>query len=244
MTGARFYFPVACGSDIPALGESLHEHLVVAGFGYPFISGAGTIQVRSLVDTSVWSTEHLDFAAGASCGAGIVQERGAPRRGITTDPRSHARDTPCSLARASVSDLSRRGAKNRRRAAARKGGPRRICREAASRGPNGRLGEMVRGRRNRMAKKDHDITLDDGSVVTVEEILADADRYHGQKCADPEEPDTTTIGGSQRFTRADRRVAPRSTPSPAAAAPTVLARQAERNLASMTDEQRRRTSKL
>src|SRR5262249_14225002 len=65
LTGARFYVPVACAADIPLMGKRLFERLVLAGLGFVFISRAGTMLVRSLIDASVWSPERLDFIGGA-----------------------------------------------------------------------------------------------------------------------------------------------------------------------------------
>ena len=198
MTGARFYVPVARANEIPALGQLLHERLVLAGLGYAFISKAGTMQVRSIIDTSVWSPERLDYAAGASCDAGIIQERGAPQ--------CWHHDQATLLTRETLRDLSQ---SERQRLATVQAAivtlaqPRAmqvreeyVERQRAA----GRTVSMKWSENGEIEwlNDDHDITLDDGTVVTIGEILADQARYHGRNCADPAEPE---YGDDHRLAR-------------------------------------------
>jgi hypothetical protein len=77
------------------------------------VSAAGAALERCPVDGSVWQPERLDFAAGAVCGRGLVQRRGAPRliagSTETVDTRITLPDDPA---------ISRAAAEARRRARA------------------------------------------------------------------------------------------------------------------------------
>ena len=78
LRGQRIYLIVQEAGDIPRAGAALVDRLWAAGHGRIAVSVAGTALERCPVDSSVWQPEHLDFAAGAACGEGLVQRRGAP----------------------------------------------------------------------------------------------------------------------------------------------------------------------
>lgn len=78
LQGQRLYFIVRRGGDIERAGKDLQTYLWAAGHGYIMISAAGSKLKRTTFDTSVWQTNRLDFAAGASCAAPLSQQRGKP----------------------------------------------------------------------------------------------------------------------------------------------------------------------
>lgn len=78
LKGQRLYFIVQNGSDIERAGKDLQTYLWAAGHGYIVVSAAGSKLKRTALDSSVWQTNRLDFAAGASCDAPLVQRRGEP----------------------------------------------------------------------------------------------------------------------------------------------------------------------
>ena len=76
--GQRLYFRVADACDIPRAGKVLFDRLWLAGNGRIEISRSGQQLVRGPCDSSVWSPERLDFAAGSACEAPLEQRRDAP----------------------------------------------------------------------------------------------------------------------------------------------------------------------
>jgi P4 family phage/plasmid primase-like protien len=198
LTGVRMYVPVHRAGEIPGLGERLHERLVLAGWGWLHVSRAGTLsQPRSLVDASVWTPERLDFIGGAKCEPGIVQQRGEPKRWnaasshrlsldllppLTEDERERYHEIVARL-RATAKPQAEKVRAAYMGARRKAGHPTAITYTHASEV------QHLDGA--------HEILLVNGAWVTVDAILADTERYHGQRCADPLDPDG--YGGDHRI---------------------------------------------
>ena len=60
--GFHLYIGVERADDIPRIGAVLFNRLWLLGLGYIAISSGGTMLLRTLIDTSVFSGERLDFA--------------------------------------------------------------------------------------------------------------------------------------------------------------------------------------
>jgi hypothetical protein len=78
LRGQHIYLFVADASDIERAGRALNDRLWAMGHGDFEVSKAGTLLKRGVFDESVWQSNHIDFAAGALCGGGLVQKRGEP----------------------------------------------------------------------------------------------------------------------------------------------------------------------
>jgi len=78
LKGQRLYILVQNAADIPRAGAAIVDYLWAKGFGYIQVGKAGQMLERCLVDPSVWQSNRLDFAAGASCANGLNQRRGRP----------------------------------------------------------------------------------------------------------------------------------------------------------------------
>ncbi|MBW5804936.1 hypothetical protein FOZ70_09275 [Burkholderia sp. COPS] len=76
--GQRLYFILDDASDIPRAGKSLLTHLWAAGHGRFEVSSGGFLLERGMFDASVWQTNRIDFAGGASCDSPLEQRRGIP----------------------------------------------------------------------------------------------------------------------------------------------------------------------
>lgn len=74
IAGQRLYVPVLDARDIPRAGQALFDRLWLAGHGRYELSKSGAFLSRSLIDTSVFQPERLDFCGGADCGKGLVQK--------------------------------------------------------------------------------------------------------------------------------------------------------------------------
>lgn len=78
LSGQHFYIFVKDASDIERAGKALNDRLWALGHGHYVVSKAGNLLKRGVFDESVWQSNHIDFAAGALCGDGLVQQRGEP----------------------------------------------------------------------------------------------------------------------------------------------------------------------
>lgn len=78
VTGQRVYIMVQEGSDIPRAAEVIQQKLWIAKQGYFKISKSGSMLDRVPFDMAIYQPSRLDFAAGASTTAPLVQDRGQP----------------------------------------------------------------------------------------------------------------------------------------------------------------------
>ena len=78
LKGQRIYILVKDASDIERAGKVLFERLWLAGYGHIEISGAGSLLVRTFIDSTVWQPNRLDFISGANCIAPVRQDRREP----------------------------------------------------------------------------------------------------------------------------------------------------------------------
>lgn len=76
--GFHLYFTMANAQELPAFAETLFKRLCLAGHGYPFITQSGSVLLRTIFDTSVFSPERLDFVSGAVCEGGCSQHLPEP----------------------------------------------------------------------------------------------------------------------------------------------------------------------
>ena len=206
LTGARLYVAVTRARDIPEIGRRLIDRLVLAGYGFAFVSRSGLVTLRTLVDASVWSPERLDFVGGASCGDGVEQRRGIPQVWNADAPTVLTLDSIKDVVGAGRERLIRLtsdlllGAADRA-AAARTAW--RLDQTAQGRTVDARwpaLQVQHDGREPRIALGLlHEIVLTDGTTVTVADVLANPTRFIEQTCHDPLEPDY--LGGDGRLAR-------------------------------------------
>lgn len=76
--GWRCYVRVDDASAIPTIGAAIYQALWKAGHGYITVSKAGQALDRSLIDPAVWQPERLDFAAAPILHKGLVRRAPAP----------------------------------------------------------------------------------------------------------------------------------------------------------------------
>ncbi|MFP4147667.1 MAG: hypothetical protein ACLFSI_08145 [Halorhodospira sp.] len=194
--GLRVYIQVADARDIPRAGRVLHERLWLAGHGYYELSKAGQYLERSPVDTAVWQPERLDFAAGAHCEPPLEQRRPNPEAvNPTAAPIDTVRTLPAldSTARADLDSLKA------------------DARNALSEYQSQVQETWLKARLEALGEDEADgpirerltKVLDQGELpaefqlfshslqdwVTVGEVLNSPERWHGERFADPLEPD-------------------------------------------------------
>ena len=197
MKGQRTWVGVQDASDIPRAGQALVDRLWLAGHGWYEVSRSGSLLERCTIDASVWQTNRLDFAAGACCIAPLEQRRGDPVviAGQLLDTRAAIPDlsederaqlaTIKTQAKAMVKDDAE---------AAKQIFIEEMAIEIAANNPaedayGQALAIVKRAIENRVLMGDYPITLEDGSRVTVGDVLDDPGKYHGRQTLDPLEPE-------------------------------------------------------
>lgn len=201
--GQRIYFAVDAASDIPRAGKVLAERLWGMGFGRFEISVSGQLLERTLIDTSVWQSNRIDFAAGAICENGLEQRRGSPQFFCGQD---RILDSRVALPDLNSDELAAAfGAKNEARRQIRPAADaikekwiseradellKRISSVADDK--TRRASALHVARRaveDRELAGDWPIRLADGREVTVVDILTSPEKFHQQQTFDPVEPD-------------------------------------------------------
>ncbi len=197
--GYHVYIPTVDGGDAKAFVGRLHDRLVLAGWGFPFVSEAGSVQVRSLVDTAASGMgERLWFEASAVLGAGLehVGQARAPEsfRGrvldtkdalppLTADEQSKLRDIHMAL-RDSVASVA---------ASKRQQHVEHIREQITQRGEDPTsatavVARLVDADTRGVLNGRHPLHMDNGSIATVNDVLTNRSDYHMITCADPLEP--------------------------------------------------------
>ncbi|RWF36871.1 AAA family ATPase, partial [Mesorhizobium sp.] len=198
-SGQHRYHFVGDGEDITDFADRLFARLVLAGFGFPFISKSGAVSVRTLIDkVATKGAERLWYEADAllddvrlAYAPGAREPRIIHPNGGFLDTRLLAPLTAeeeaefarcvedikrsCATEAKTVSDKYRSDEIERYVAAGE-------TRETAA-----RVVSAAVDRSQLMGS--FRVRLDDGRWVTVAEILADPKQFHRKTCADPIEPE-------------------------------------------------------
>ena len=196
INGQRLYVAVSDASCIPDAGRALATRLWAAGIGWFNVSRAGSLLARTIVDTSVWQPERLDFAGPPVLGEGL---RRAPPPARVMGP-----------ADAVPFDLRRIQADGEHRAAAVKyeaqqreavAAAARTQREAWIEAEAPKLAAardidieqarevLAHATSRHLLMGDFVLVTADGNEVTVGEVLDNPARWHGARFADPLEPE-------------------------------------------------------
>lgn len=195
--GQRLYLVVADGTDIERAGRVLVDRLWLVGLGRYAVSKSGALLPRTLIDASVFQPNRLDFAAGADCVPPLEQRRGDP---LVIKREVDFLDTREALPDLNDAELEALGAA-RQAAEAAVSAEAESARRAYAVALTSKLaaGDFDRVHAARVTAEDAVmrlrlrgdflLTLDDGTTLTVAEILDDREKYHGRLTADPLEPD-------------------------------------------------------
>jgi Family of unknown function (DUF5906) len=198
--GLHIYIPIVDGEDAQDFIARLHNHLVLAGWGFPFVSDAGSISIRSLIDTAASGVgERLWFEAPAILGEGLAYEPGARdpygRHGSLLDTRvaiaSPSDQQAVSLRqieqnlRASVLEL----ANEKRHLRIERIGTEMNGLGQGTAGVDARVAQLRDADERGVLNGRHVLHIDDGRLVSVSDVLKDRGAYHRATCADPLEPE-------------------------------------------------------
>ncbi len=202
LRGQRLYIVVMDGRDIPRAGKVIADRLWLAGHGYVKVSASGSLLPRTLVDTSVWQTSRLDFAAGAQCEGPLVQDRGEPTLIASATKLLDTQTALPDLTGEEKEELESlikhaKSAKSHEAALVRQAWLARRAHDIA--GPDATDSEVEQAKRialraletGRLASEFVIQVIENGKIValTVADILGEPARYHRAKTLDPIEPD-------------------------------------------------------
>lgn len=195
--GQRIWVSVQDASDIPRAGKALIDRLWLAGHGWYEVSRSSILLERCTVDASVWQTNRLDFAAGASCIAPLEQRRGNPV--VVNGQLLNTREAIPDLSEqeraqlATIKTQARALVKDEAEAIKQKFIEEKVLAIApniADKDAKQVAFEIARRAvDNRVLMGDYPIILDDGTTVTVGDVLDDPGMYHGKQTRDPLEPE-------------------------------------------------------
>lgn len=190
--GVHIYVAVNKATAIPQLTESLYIRLFIAGHGY-HVMNASKIRPaaleRNLIDKSVSQPERIDFAADPvishpaitrqSFQPLVLNANAAPMQTDQITPLSDFERQQYKV----MADMSKARVKPDIRKAKAKllrtkpKSERKQLHKAMTAADDGKLTGYV------------EIVLADGSSISVSDILNNPEKYHGQPCRDPLEPD-------------------------------------------------------
>lgn len=202
LRGQRIYILVENAADIPRAFEALDARLWLAGHGNVVVSASGQRLVRGLFDRTMGEDGRLDFIGGAVCHPPLEQRRGAPvalgaggfidsivafpplsaferQRFETLKEEALTKAEPAAKAQRGLWETGRVGQETER--LIKKGVGLVEARDRAER--------AIRAATEGLLLGDFVVILDDGTAVTVGEVLEAKERYHGRLCRDPLEPD-------------------------------------------------------
>ena len=195
LRGWRCYVVVDDASAIPQVGAFIYQRLWEEGHGYIKISKSGKPLDRSLIDASVWQPERIDFAAEPVLGNGLIRRAPAPvllpgtaflgtARIRSTVSMSTWRATSKKLAQAKAAVKDK--CDERRQAYVSE----RLKVLSAHGHSDQRMPAVLqRAAQEHVLSSKFVLSLADGSSITVGEILADREKWHEARFADPLEPD-------------------------------------------------------
>lgn len=206
ITGAHLYVLALDGSDTERFGKTLAKRLWLAGMGRVEVSSSGSLLIRSTFDEAVHQPARLIFSGGAVCHPPLSQRRGSPlilADGPHLDTRAALPDLTAEEESQYQATIAAAKAKAEPSA--------KIARDGwiESRVKAGLAEAVASGADLNEAKVRISRTLeaalggallgsfpliivdDEGteSTVTVDQVLADRERFHLAHCLDPLSPD-------------------------------------------------------
>lgn len=195
--GEHLYLIATDGRDVHSFAKRLHGRLLLEGWGWFYLTAAGSVRSRSLIDPAASSPDRIVYEADADLSEGLSQ---APR---AVTPLSRGAGAAF-LDTSRLPELSqeeedrleeieaRWREENAEKIAAAQAAQveKRVTDRAAGGVDEGYARQAVESAiRDGVLEGEWPIELDTGDTVTVAEILAEPAKYHGQTCADPLEPE-------------------------------------------------------
>ncbi len=197
MGGWHCYVMVDDAAAIPSVGAHIYQRLWETGHGYIFISRSGQPLDRSLIDASVWQPERVDFAAEPVLESGMTRRapnpvllEGAPflaTAGVRAELTLPEWRRSCETLRKAKDDAKPQCEKARKAFVAER---LEALKREFPKTSDKRLQTLLhRAVEHRVLSSDFVLYRPDGASITVGEILADPEKWHQARFADPLEPE-------------------------------------------------------
>lgn len=191
----RAYVIVSDARAIPAIGKLVEDYLWLANYGYYEVSKSGRLLKRCPADTCVWQPERLDFVGGAVCVPPLAQkelkaelyEGGLTMVDASRLPELSDRD------KAIIEENMREARQfvEKQRIQVRQDYLDARTTELVHRGVSSDVAHATiqTAIEGQVLGPNFVLTMQDGALLTVGELLAAPAHYHGMRCHDPLEPD-------------------------------------------------------
>ncbi len=189
--GMRFYLPVKDASKIPELLNIMLKRSWLRGEGWAFVDEAGKFQERGLVDTALERPTQPDYAA-PDLSDGLTQDREWDEfDGDYLDPASVAPLTAEEEEQYQQAIASAKDALAPEMAAQRDKWLAKEAKKHETKGlkPKRAMSAAVQLLDNGVLFPSGSVIFDDGTEVSVLDLLTDGASHDGKTCKDPVEPD-------------------------------------------------------
>ncbi len=204
--GWHLFVAVADAGRIPEFGATITGRLWLAGHGRIVISKSGALLERTLIDTAVWQPERLSFDGGASLGDGLVQKRLDHLQIINGSAEPLDRITPLTQGEHRRVKKLLAAARTEARPEAdhvRSEWAHDRAQEIADANPGTDREHIkdvyLRAAQRRELLADFVLVAENGTRITVGEVLADPELWDAKRFHDPLEPD---YGNDPRIAKA------------------------------------------
>lgn len=198
LSGQRLYILVKDARDIPRAGRALFDRLWLRGHGHWLVTTAGTLLERSVVDTCAWQPCRLDFVAPPVCEAPLKHEPPDPQVFNNEAPALDSMGTFAPLTEAETKQLAeiKKETRNDEALLTKQRETREAWVQRNLRAFDDCDDELRKHAEARLRASitefklwgDFELIHQTGEVVTVGEVMDNPDRWHGQRFADPLEP--------------------------------------------------------
>ena len=182
-------------SQIPETLEILHKRSVLMGYGYPLVTKAGVILIRSLVDTAMKTPNQPCFEGGAILAEGLTQDRKISYRQHCDEPRylnvvplSLEEDAEFEIKTKELTDSVAEAAAAIRASWLEEHG-KKLAAKGFEPGTIKNILDAALSVERPILSSDFEIYTDNYGIKTVRELLADPEVYHEATCGDPLDPD-------------------------------------------------------
>jgi putative DNA primase/helicase len=189
--GIRIYLPVTDASKIPNLLDVMHKRSWLHGVGWAFVDKAGQLQERSLFDMALKTVTQPDYAA-PNLRDGLTQDREwEDIEGTYLDPDTVAPLTPEEEEQYQTAVAAAKNALAPEMKAQRKVWLTKNSKEHEKKGlnPKRAMAAAIQLLDNGVLFPTGSVFFDDGSEVSVLELLTDGSAHDSKTCLDPVEPD-------------------------------------------------------